>query len=311
MNRRDRNKVLNRIKVAAKPLPISYDVVFDFSDGFCDNLLNNLGQIRASLMDFLSVSHKLPYAKAQAISAFYKSYEIIDVAGNKKTLLVDAMIDGQEASSARYVRNSPKMGTIELSLGSGVINQIIGAISHSVMKGEMNPDDQHSVILHQIEDFITQGIIHELTHATDVVNGNKRIHKEYQKDDFYFSSREEIKAHINETVYELGSLLSDMNPNDIFKLSFPEFIETSSQVYRILKDKLQINPGDDQVTVPGGTMANKKRKAWKQYLLSVYEWWTKQIERLQEAQSERRIARIQRQNFLDPVLSNLINKRKS
>ena len=302
MNRESRLKFIK--KLSARPMPISYDVVWDFAEIFIDNLTNKIDEYGLSVMEYLNKIYSMDSIQNAAFSMSKKKYSIDKVSGEKSEVTIIARIDPNSENSALYNTNG-KRDIIKVVMGKSSIDSLF----KNLMLSDISLDEVSAATLNYIEDFITQAIVHELTHATDVIPRNKRVEKEFGKNDdnFYFSSREELKAHINETVYEAGTIMVDMDPEEIIEMSLIDFLEKNSSVYKTLKEKLIINPGDENINVPGGTLAKKKRKAWKQYLLSIYQWWTKQVERMQ---SERKVARIQRQNFLDPVLSKLINNER-
>lgn len=303
MNKLERGRVLR--KISAKPMPISYDIVFDFAEKFTENFLDNILKAKASPFQYFQIAHKLNPVKAEILSGFYQVYNLVDVAGNDKKIMISAVINGNEKSSARYNRGSNMGEVIEINMGNDIIDATLAAVSNAVINKGLTSADLTPIILNQIEDYITQAVIHELTHATDVIPANKRVEKEYKQDGFYYASREEIKSHINETVYEVGSKLAELDPSTISQISFMSFLEKNSNVYKQLKNELEIKPGDENIAVPGGNLAKKKRNAWKKYLLAIYEWWTKQVERIANT-PEKKLARRKRQNVLDPILSQLM-----
>ena len=89
---------------------------------------------------------------------------------------------------------------------------------------------------------------------------------------FYYTTKEEVKANISQLVSQLEILVSE-NPN---LLNYDlETVLNRSDFYKEIMSHLIVKPGDDEIRVIQGNLAQRKSRARKQILSGVYSAWVK------------------------------------
>ena len=132
----------------------------------------------------------------------------------------------------------------------------------------------------KIYEFLT----HEITHAMDIdiyhghSSQKERYKRLYNIEDegdprsgFYYTTREEVKANISQILSQLESLVS--NDPHLLTVDFRTIIN-QSRLYNEIMEYLAVKPGDEEVRVIQGTLAQRKRRAKKQIISGVFAGWS-------------------------------------
>lgn len=132
----------------------------------------------------------------------------------------------------------------------------------------------------KIYEFLT----HEITHAMDIdichghSSQKERYKRLYNIEDegdprfgFYFTTREEVKANISQIISQLEGLVS--NDPSLLTVDF-ETIIRQSRHYREIMGYLIVKPGDEEIKVIQGTLAQRKARAKKQIISGVFAGWS-------------------------------------
>ena len=126
-------------------------------------------------------------------------------------------------------------------------------------------------------------ISHEITHALDELHSEDspsygKMQELLSADDtdqtsnFYYTTREEVKAYISEILSELKGMFG---PEDIADMSFMDIIK-SSDSYNIYMEELAHKPGDEDIKTIGGSLARRKSDASKKVNSALYKWYEDQ-----------------------------------
>src|SRR5690606_42055197 len=115
------------------------------------------------------------------------------------------------------------------------------------------------------------------------------------------------------TIYEIDDYISKFGPESLYGRDFLQFLEKHSSTFNNLRYYLTVRPGDEDIKSLGGSIARRKRAAWKTYLKALHSWWERMMERLQEylesdisARGQRRLARFIRGKVLAKTITKVV-----
>lgn len=329
-------------KIAGNPIPIDSSVVREITDDFLQNFINILIDNELDPMTWLVNRKK--YSSQVYDQLFFKTfdYKHFDISGAKTLTHIIIALNPHQSKTQTLTEIIP-LDIVKERFGNDVervnILRVMFADDHikrweqqlakaQLLDSSLYSDLNSALIDVMNHDFYTI-IAHELSHAVDVVGSSKRLRNEYEKvldigpqstqeeveaaASFYYTTREEIKAHINETIYEIDDYISKFGPESLYGRDFLQFLEKHSSTFNNLRYYLTVRPGDEDIKSLGGSIAKRKRAAWKTYLKALHSWWEKMMEKLQEylesdisARGQRRLARFIRGKVLAKTITKVV-----
>lgn len=304
-------------KIAANPLPIDNLAVEDIANSFMRRLSTVL--VSSGLDPITWIERRYEFSPRNYEDAFYQQFEFKheDVSGRptitaitiginphlKKGEYSTSLIDSETAKD--FFNTDDRVNHLQIIFGDDSISDWNLQIQ-SVRRQAPNTAILNKGVMNLIFRDIYRIAAHELTHAYDVGTTSEKFQKEYanifdvDKDTpeedmeyaagFYYSTREELKAHINQSIAEAIDFIQKYGVETLLNMGFIEFLEIASTTYDTMKHYLTVRPADEGRNTLGVPIARKKQKAWKKYLLTMHTWWESAVEQAKEI-SEKQITR--------------------
>jgi hypothetical protein len=326
-------------KIAANPLPIDANLIRQVTSEFLRTFTGSLIASGLDPVTWITKRHQIPAeAYEQVLTSSYK-VKHFDISGLKTLTNVILGLNPHQKSSKtdtgqlmpeyideHFGNEYQRVNYLSVVFGEDHIRKWANSLHHAQSLGILSSSDLNDALMDVIQSDFYTIVAHEFTHAVDVVGTSNRLRDEYEKiydipDDaspeeidksmaFYFTTREELKAHINQTIYEIDEYINKFGPESLYGRSFPEFLDRHSQTYNAMKHHLTVHPGDEETSSLGGSIAKRKRAAWKKYLLTLHSWWERMMQKLQEylesdmsVRGQRRLARFVRGKVLAKTIT--------
>lgn len=339
VSKSEREDILNKIeKSAAAPMPIPQEIVTQFTQNFVDRIIRTLLASRLDPFLFVNSYFRIPSEDYQRAFSKGFSFDHKDISGRDTQTHIYTGLNPHYKESVNSSSEVPMENRVELGFSPekervNLIRILIGAdimndwtrISEVMLEAGRIQEDINETLIEYIEGDISKIIAHELTHSMDInYQKDERMMNEYNKiydvdentskEDamanfsFYYTTREEIKAHINQTISESVTMLNRLGIEILLSKGFQEFFDFTSDTYHVMKKYLEVVPGDEDKRIMGRTLKKRKEDAWRKYLQSLYTWWERAMEQSQDRmktsgdkQDLRKYSRKQRRDMIDKI----------
>lgn len=281
-------------KQAAAPMPLPHNKIRDIAEKFINDMIQVIRH-NGTIYEFKS--NPLRYFTRYHDKFNFTTGSLLEtnIAGYPFELLVDFKINAISASFANTseeftieerkqynINKYPKIPAklISILFGEDYLQTFASKLKNYRLKNYSIQFKTEEQFLNYTASYFKRDLriilIHEFTHAFDIIgDGINKYYKDInelnindtqqkQHAGFYFSTREEIKAYINEITAEIYYITNRMDSQEFLSLcrtqSLNKVLSNLSPMYTKVMEQLEIYPEDYNTTMIG-SLAKRKRKA--------------------------------------------------
>lgn len=281
------------IKKAEAPIKINNEIINTITNSFITDFSFYLKENNMTFADtnegkFLDVKFKQEYEFEQenVVGDMIRTKIFIVVDPNQETRFLAAPVNekiniyiiiGKEAI-ANIIKNSTRYRTTKQNrLFQFLFEKIVKEfLIHEVTHVAHFPIPEH---VYKITDKLSATALRKFING-DISSLTK---EEVLAAKFYFTTKEEIKSYLNQTIIETENNMTAYNDaiNMIKTNSFKEFFNRMSPTYNMIMKHLEIQPGDELIEYPQGKLITRKQNARQMFINGLYDWWVKKKESLE------------------------------
>lgn len=281
-------------KYSGRPLPIPHDALIEFTDELVLTILSKIMSTGMKPMEFFMAALNSP---ENVVNSFNYDKVLLgtDVTGKEFPLVISSFITNQPGDSlASLVQVStdslPESAVRQLPPGHDSVKILYVKIipetfmprdDHEIFQlMSLDPARQITMTRNMLSHYAYSMLVHETTHAFDKVltkdspsfGRYERLYSDPEDKSFYYSTREELKAFLNQIVEDLIPAVF-FDKEKFLASDFLTFVTTNSPDFKRIMEILKENPSDKETPSIQGTLAHRKRRARNYLLSSLYSWW--------------------------------------
>lgn len=288
-------------KKAGRPISLPVEALLNFSERASEHILG-LG-----LSTGLSPFKFIKWAINQSENTVNKfSHEAllggVNIKGEEYPLIISVFMSNDRGKPAGSLISNRPIRSLPIDLQNSIPErfEIAKIIFIKISPEDFYPRDQRTLrrveaypfqqqiemLLNSFINYIYGVLVHEFTHSTDIVLSEdspsfsryQRLYMDPEDKGFYYSTREELKAFLNQIIEDLIPKIT-YNPEEFINTDLSEYLKKHSAVFREVISQLSENPGDSETPSIQGNLAQRKSRARKYLLSSLYTWWLETKER--------------------------------